>query len=90
MSFEVVIYSRPGCCLCDRAEDILHALQGEFAGGEYSFLLRKVNIDEDETLREKYCCQIPVVTINGGNRVALRITEERLRRAFNLAAKRRT
>lgn len=90
MSFDVVIYSRPGCCLCDRAEDILLALQEEFASGEFAFSLRKVNIDDDETLRQKFCCQIPVVMINGGNRVALRVTEERLRRAFYLAAKRQT
>lgn len=90
MSFDVLVYSRPGCCLCDRAEDILHDLQREFAGSEYAFSLRKINIDDDEDLRAKLCCQIPVITINGGNRVALRITEQRLRRAFYLANKRQS
>jgi glutaredoxin len=88
--FDVVLYTRPGCCLCDRAEEILLNLQREFASSELAFALRKVSIDDEETLRAKFCCQIPVVTINGGNRVALRISEERLRRAFALAAKRQS
>ena len=53
---------------------------------EYPFELELINIDDDSILKEKMCCQIPVVTINGGNRVALRITLPRLRRAFERAA----
>lgn len=49
---------------------------------EFDFVLQHVNIDEDPVLKQKLRCQIPVVTINGGNRVALRITQPRLRRAF--------
>ena len=55
---------------------------------DYQFELELINIDHDPVLKEKLCCQIPVVTINGGNRVALRITPTRLRRAFERARQR--
>ncbi|HEX8236559.1 MAG TPA: glutaredoxin family protein [Abditibacteriaceae bacterium] len=84
--FHVVLYSRPGCCLCDRAAELLQSLQHEFPHE-----LHTANIDEDPVLKEKWRCHIPVIFINGSHRVALRITEERLRRAFlHTLQKRRT
>lgn len=82
--FKVVIYGRPDCCLCDRAAADLDALRQE-----WPFVLSKQNIEDDAALKQKLRCQIPVVTIDGGNRVALRVTPERLRRAFANAARRR-
>jgi glutaredoxin len=82
--FHVALYSRPGCCLCDRVAELLQSLTKEFAHE-----LHTINIDEDPVLREKWCCHIPVVFIDGSHRVSLRITEERLRRAFSRAAKHR-
>jgi glutaredoxin len=76
----VVLYSRPGCCLCDRAAELLESLSRELPHE-----LHTVNIDADPILREKWCCHIPVLFIDGSHRVALRITEERLRRAFTRA-----
>ena len=84
MPFDVVLYSRPGCCLCDRAADLLESLRREFPHE-----LRTINIDEDACLKEKWCCHIPVIYIDGSHRVALRITAERLRRAFTHAAENR-
>jgi glutaredoxin len=84
MMFEVVLYTRPGCCLCDRAVALLQNLRGE-----YSFSLQHINIDEVPELAARWRCHIPVVTIDGENRVALRITEQRLRRAFHRAHRKR-
>ena len=84
MPFDVVLYSRPGCCLCDRVADLLQSLNGEFPHH-----LRTINIDDDPVLRQKWNCHIPVIFIDGSNRVALRITEERVRRAFSRAAETR-
>ncbi len=84
MPFDVVLYSRPGCCLCNRAADLLTLL-----GREFPHELRIVDIDADPTLREKWRCHIPVIFIDGSHRVALRITEERLRRAFSRAVQKR-
>jgi glutaredoxin len=77
MNLQVVLYGKPGCCLCDECEMLLRGLQNEFG-----FTLQKVDISRDEALRERWKCHIPVVTFNGRNRVALRISEARLRRAL--------
>jgi glutaredoxin len=80
MTLQVRLYGKPGCCLCDECEEILRRLQNE-----YSFALEKHNIEDDAVLRERWRCHIPVVTVNHRQRVALRVTEERLRRALNKA-----
>ncbi len=85
MSLQVVLYGKPGCCLCDECESLLRGLQSEFG-----FTLQKIDISRDETLRERWKCHIPVVTVNGHNRVALRITEARLRRALLRAQRAQT
>jgi len=56
----VIIYSRPGCHLCDEAKaSILSAGCGD------QFVLEEINIESDEELLRKYKYDIPVVTING-------------------------
>lgn len=81
--FHVVLYGHEKCCLCHEAAAMLSTLHHE-----YSFEVEKIDVLADE----KYAilrCQIPVVTIDGSNRVALRITTARLRRAFERASQHR-
>ena len=77
----VNIYTRPGCHLCEEAK-------AEIARANCSdlFTLEEINIDADPDLIRRFGYDIPVVTINGGNRVAPPITEERLRRALSPCA----
>ena len=56
----VVIYSRPGCHLCDEAKA---AIQN--AGCSESFTLEEINIESDNELLRKYKYDIPVITIDG-------------------------
>ncbi len=56
----VIIYSRPGCHLCDEAKTAI-----ENAGCSESFTLEEVNIESDEALLARYRYDIPVVTIDG-------------------------
>jgi glutaredoxin len=56
----VIIYSRPGCHLCDEAKA---AIMG--AGCSDSFTLEEINIESDEELLRKYKYDIPVIAING-------------------------
>ena len=56
----VIIYSRPGCHLCDEAKA---AIVG--AGCSDQFVLEEINIESDEELLGKYKYDIPVVTIDG-------------------------
>jgi glutaredoxin len=57
---EVVLYTKPGCCLCDTLKAQLAKLRAAQA-----FDLREVNILEDSAAYEKYKEEIPVVFING-------------------------
>ena len=56
----VVIYSRPGCHLCDEAKAAILS-----AGCNDQFALEEINIESDEELLRKYKYDIPVVAING-------------------------
>jgi glutaredoxin len=56
----VTLYSRPGCHLCELVERVLHHV-----AGKRSFELEIRNIDENAADMEKYCNDIPVVSVNG-------------------------
>jgi glutaredoxin len=56
----VVLYSRPGCHLCDRARDALEALRASSP-----FDLRDVNIESDPGLERRFMLEIPVIEVDG-------------------------
>jgi glutaredoxin len=58
---DVVVYSRPGCHLCDAAMEKIVALHGE----GYRFELHEVDIESDELLLRRHLERIPVVEIGG-------------------------
>ncbi len=58
---EVLVYSRPGCHLCEEAVAAIVALHGQ----GYRFELREVDIDSDELLLRRYLEKIPVVEVDG-------------------------
>ncbi len=67
---EVVIYSKPGCHLCDVVKARLERLRESIA-----FDLREVNILEDAASFEKFKEEIPVVFINGRKSFKYRLDE---------------
>jgi hypothetical protein len=60
-SVEVVVYSRPGCHLCEVAIEKLVALHGE----GYRFQLHEIDIESDDLLLRRHLEKIPVVEIDG-------------------------
>ena len=56
----VVLYSRPGCHLCDVARDLLMAERQRTP-----FDLEEVSIEHDEALELAYGVRVPVVEIDG-------------------------
>ncbi|HEY4426415.1 MAG TPA: glutaredoxin family protein [Pyrinomonadaceae bacterium] len=56
----VIIYSRPGCHLCDEAKVAIMS-----AGCSDQFTFEEVNIESDEELLRKYKYDIPVIAIDG-------------------------
>ena len=60
MKPHVIVYSRPGCHLCDEAKEVIKEVQKKF-----DLTLEEVNIQDDLKLLEKYRFDIPVIMING-------------------------
>jgi len=58
---EIVVYSRPGCHLCEEAVAAIAALHGE----GYRFALHEVDIESDELLLRRHLERIPVVEVDG-------------------------
>jgi glutaredoxin len=57
---QVVLYSKPGCHLCDDVKEQLYRLRQEHA-----FELRECNILEDPEALANFKDEIPVVFVNG-------------------------
>jgi c-di-GMP-related signal transduction protein len=58
---EVVVYSRPGCHLCEEALEQIVALHAE----GYRFNLHEVDIESNELLLRRHLERIPVVEVDG-------------------------
>jgi glutaredoxin len=68
---EVVVYSKPGCCLCDEVKAKLQRLRET-----HHFELREVNILHDPQAFEQFNEQIPVVFVNGRKAFKYRLDEK--------------
>ena len=69
--FEVVLYTRAGCHLCEEAQKVLR---------EFDLAPKLVDIDDDKTLRARFDACVPVVEINGRVRFRGRVEPWLLRR----------
>ncbi len=56
----VIIYTRPGCHLCEEAKQEIFA-----AGCHDEFTFEEINIDTDSSLARLHGLDVPVVTVNG-------------------------
>ena len=71
----VVLYSRPGCHLCDEAREAIEAMRRELP----RFELREIDIDADEALLAAMLERIPVVELDGELVCELIFEPDRLR-----------
>jgi glutaredoxin len=59
-SLRITIYARPGCHLCEDAEErIAQEVEGSGA------VIEVINIEHDDELHKRYLEKIPVVEIDG-------------------------
>jgi len=68
---EVILFTKPGCCLCDTVKAQLGRLQAT-----QPFTLREVNILEDGAAYARFHEEIPVVVINGRKAFKYHLDEE--------------
>jgi glutaredoxin len=71
----VVLYTRPGCCLCDEARQVLERVRGR-----HPFALAERDIEQDDSLLRRYLERIPVVEIDGLEVFELFVDEAELER----------
>jgi glutaredoxin len=79
----VRFYTKPGCHLCEQAEELLEAL-----AVECPLDLEKIDITTDIDIFDRYRYEIPVVAVEGGGTASGRITEADLRRILYLGVRR--
>jgi thiol-disulfide isomerase/thioredoxin len=72
---QVLLYSRPGCHLCDDAAELLERLAQRIP-----ITVVEVNILGDIDLYERYKHSIPVVALAGGPTLAAPIRADQLER----------
>ena len=71
MKPHVIIYSRPGCHLCDEAKAAIKS-----AGIDDQFTLEEIDIESDNELLRKYKYDIPVIAIDGAETFIHRLTPQ--------------
>lgn len=77
MSHRVIVYSKPGCHLCEDALRLLQELRGA-----YDLAIEEIDITTDRTLFKKYFEKIPVLFIDGRTTLAAPIRIEDVRAAL--------
>jgi len=76
----VVLYTRAGCCLCERARDVIVRVRRRVA-----FELAERDIESDEALLRAYMERIPVVSIDGVEAFELFVEEAAFEHALAAA-----
>ncbi len=71
----LTLYTRPGCCLCDKAAALIHKV-----GAEVPLTLELVDITGDAALEARWGEKIPVVALNGEIAIVSRVSEFWIRR----------
>jgi glutaredoxin len=73
----VTVYSRPGCHLCEQAEEVVAAVCAEL-GERYEMVM----IDDDPQLQERFTDEVPVTFVDGRQHDFWRVDPDRLRAAL--------
>jgi glutaredoxin len=80
MPAQIDVYRKPGCQMCDDAADLLHDL-----AATWDIVVAGHNIQADQALFEKYRYRVPVVVIDGIERLELRFDQQQVEAAFAAA-----
>lgn len=71
---QVILYTRPGCHLCEEAKQEMRAAS---CADEYT--LQEINIETDRELLQRYQFDIPVIFIDGVEAFRHRLTSDEFR-----------
>jgi glutaredoxin len=77
VTHRIVVYSKPGCHLCENALALLEELRTEF-----SLDVEEIDIEREPGLLRKYFDQVPVLIIDQRTTLAAPIREKEIRAAL--------
>ena len=77
----VILYTRPGCCLCEEAREVLLRVRRDEPA---AFEMSERDIESDDALLQAYLERIPVITIDGEEAFELFVDEAELRRRLGI------
>lgn len=75
LPLSIVVYSRPGCHLCDEARTVIDRYRDR-----YPIELRSIDIERSAELESRYGYDIPVIFLNGEEIFRHRVDGEELER----------
>jgi glutaredoxin len=78
----VIIYSRPGCHLCEEAKQAI-----QMSGCPDEYTLDEINIESNSELLRRYRDHIPVITINGVEAFRHRLTSDEFKKRLKEEAR---
>jgi len=73
----LVIYSRPGCHLCEEMKKVV-----ELVARSIPLALQEIDISTDPVLDARYSLEIPVLIVDGKRAAKYRVTAEELMRVL--------
>ena len=77
----VILYTRPGCCLCDEVRQVLLELR---SGHPDAFALQEQDIESSDELLRLYLERIPVITIDGVEAFELFVSQPELEQRLGI------
>lgn len=75
MIWQLTLYSRKDCCLCEEMKKTVREVQTE-----HPVQVEEVDVDGSPALKEKYGSEVPVLLINGRKAFKYRVTIGELKR----------
>jgi hypothetical protein len=79
---DLILYTRPGCHLCDEAREAIEAVLTDRRSRDLPVpSVVEIDIESDPELHRRFVERIPVVELDG-SRVELIVTVGKLRRVF--------
>lgn len=79
--WEILLYTRKDCCLCEEMKEVIRKVAGEI-----SFEMKEIDVDTAPDLQEKYGSEVPVLFINGRKAFKYRVTARELKKRLKKEA----
>ena len=74
MTWQLTLYSRKDCCLCEEMKGVVRQVAGRLP-----LEMEEIDVDSAPDLQEKYGNEVPVLFINGRKAFKYRVTVSELR-----------